>query len=165
MTSSYPSPDDRPPPPTEYGQPGYGQPGYGQAPNGQPGYPAAGYPQPGYPPAGYPPPGYPPAGYGQPMYAQPMYPPAPIAKPTGWFIVNWLFFWPTAIYSLVSHWNKIDPAAYAGDLVTAGFHAGKVRKHGIIALCIFGGIMVFYIIIFAVFVTALPTVVNNIPNS
>jgi hypothetical protein len=35
-----------------------------------------------------------------------------VQKPTGWFIVNWLFFWPTAIYSLVTHWNNIDRDLY-----------------------------------------------------
>jgi len=86
-----------------------------------------------------------------------MHLPPPITKPTGWFIVNWLFFWPTAIYSLVSHWNNIDPAAYAGDIATAQFHAGKVKKLGIIALCISAVILVLYVILFAVFLSSVRT--------
>jgi hypothetical protein len=160
-----------------YGQPAYGQPAYGQPADGQPAYgqpaygqpafgqPAPQYGQAPYNPAAFPPPGYPPAGYAQPGYGQPAYLAPPVAKPTGWFIVNWLFFWPTAIYSLVSHWNKIDPAAYAGDLATAQFHASKVKKQGIIALCIFGGLMVFYVILLVTVLSALPVVVNSVPTS
>jgi len=133
-----------------YGQPPYGEPGYGQPPYAQPGY---GQPPYGPPPYGQPPygqPGYGPPPYGQspygpPPYGQPPYPqqygfPSPyanaVAKPTGWFVVNWLFFWPLAIYSLVSAWQNIDRALFAGDVAGAQFQAGRVRKFGIIALCV-----------------------------
>jgi hypothetical protein len=92
----------------QYGQQPYGQ-QYGQQPYGQP----YGYEQPAY------------GRYGQ-----------PVPKPTGWFIVNWLFFWPLAIYSLVAHWNNIDRDAYMGNIDGARAHAASVRKLGIIALCI-----------------------------
>ena len=59
-----------------------------------------------------------------------------VQKPTGWFVVNWLFFWPLAIYSLVSAWGNIDRALFAGDVAGAQYQAGRVRKFGIIALCI-----------------------------
>jgi hypothetical protein len=59
-----------------------------------------------------------------------------VPKPTGWFIVNWLFFWPTAIYSLVKHWSNVDRAAYAGDLAGAQAHAAAVKRLGVWALCI-----------------------------
>jgi hypothetical protein len=59
-----------------------------------------------------------------------------VEKPTGWFIVNWLFFWPTAIYSLVKHWNYIDRDLYYGNVAGAQVHAAAVRKHGIIAIVI-----------------------------
>lgn len=108
---SVPQPDPRweqhhPPPGSPYGQPPHGQPSYGQQPYVQP--------------------------YGQP-YGQ-YY--GPVTKPTGWFIVNWLFFWPLAIYSLVSHWNNIDRDVFMGNIVGARAHADSVRKLGIIALCI-----------------------------
>jgi hypothetical protein len=106
----------------------------------------------------YAPPGsYPPMSYALPMHGRPVWSPR-IRKPTGWFIVNWLFFWPTAIYSLVAHWNNIDPAAYAGDIGRAQFHTAKVRKLGIIALCIFGGIVVLYLIMAVVIITSLPPI-------
>lgn len=89
------------------------------------------------------------------MYAAPL-----VEKPTGWFIVNWLFFWPTAIYSLVTHWNHIDPAAYAGDLATAQFHARAARKHGIIALCLAGGIFVLYLVAFIVLFSTIGPATN-----
>ena len=114
-----------------YPPPGYGQQQpYGQQPYGQP-YPPQ-YPQ-QYPqqPSGYP--GYPP----YPM----------VQKPTGWFIVNWLFFWPTAIYSLVSHWNNIDRDLYYGNLDGARKHAEAVRRHGIIALCISIALVVLWIVL------------------
>jgi hypothetical protein len=59
-----------------------------------------------------------------------------VEKPTGWFIVNWLFFWPTAIYSLVKHWNHIDRDLYYGNIAGAQAHAAAVRRHGIIAIVI-----------------------------
>lgn len=102
------------PPGAPYGQPPYGQPPYGQQSYGQPPYQQ-------------------PYGYGQP-YGQ--YYGQPVAKPTGWFIVNWLFFWPLAIYSLVSHWNNIDRDVFMGNIVGARAHADSVRKLGIISLCI-----------------------------
>jgi hypothetical protein len=141
--SQYPAPGEVPPP-GQFGQPAYdqgqyGQPQYGQPAYGQPQYPpppAGSYPagQPMYPQQ--PSYGQPPGQFGSAPYGQQFYPPARVAKPTGWFVVNWLFFWPSAIYSLVSHWNKIDPAAYSGDLAGAQLHAAKVKKLGIIALCI-----------------------------
>lgn len=134
-------------------QPPEGQPPEGQQPpqGGQGGYPPAqygGYPPPGYPPPGYPPPGYPPP-YG--------YPPM-VAKPTGWFIVNWLFFWPIAIYSLVAHWNNIDRDLYYGNVAGAQQHAASVRRCGIIALCISIGLIVLYLILI---ITLFATVVHN----
>jgi hypothetical protein len=110
-----------------YGQQPYGQQPYGQQPYGQQPYPGQ-YPP---PPAGYPPYGYPPA----------------VPKPTGWFVVNWLFFWPTAIYSLVAHWSNIDRAAYAGDMASAQRHAQSVRRLGIWALCIGIALSVIWIIL------------------
>lgn len=106
-----------------YGQqpPAYGQPAYGQQP------PAYGQP------AGY---GQPPT-YGQQPYAgYGQYGPGTISKPTGWFVVNWLFFWPLAIYSLTSAWSNIDRALFAGDMAGAQYQADRVKKFGIIALCI-----------------------------
>ena len=61
---------------------------------------------------------------------------AAVRKPTGWFVVNWLFFWPLAIYSLVSAWGNIDRALFAGDVQGAQYQADRVKKFGIIALCI-----------------------------
>jgi hypothetical protein len=98
-------------PPPQYGQQQYGQQQYGQQPYGQQPY--------GYPPQ----PGY--GGYAQ-----------PVAKPTGWFIVNWLFFWPSAIYSLTKHWSNIDRAAYAGDTAGSQRHAAAVKRLGQWALAI-----------------------------
>jgi len=90
---------------------------------------SGGYPPPGHP---YPPPGYP---YPPPYFAPPSGWPFPqFNKHLGWFIVNWLFFWPTAIYSTVAHFQKIDWALAIGDLASAREHAAAVRKHGIIAL-------------------------------
>jgi hypothetical protein len=113
-------PDFEKQPPPQYGQQEYGQ----QQQYGQQQY----VQQPQYgqqPPPGF---GYP-QGYGTPA-------PYPVDKPTGWFVVNWLFFWPTAIYSLVSHWNNIDRDLYQGNIAGARMHAAAVRKHGIIALCL-----------------------------
>jgi hypothetical protein len=121
----------------QYGQPQqpqYGQPQYGQQPYGQPQYGQQPYGQPQY---GQP---YPPQPYGG-------YPPYAVQKPTGWFIVNWLFFWPTAIYSLVAHWNNIDKDLYYGNLDGARKHADGVRRQGIIALCISLGLIVLWLIL------------------
>ena len=132
-------------PQQQYGQQQYGQQQYPQQAYGQPypGQPYSGQPYPGQPYPGQPYPGqpYPPQPYG------PGYPPYAVQKPTGWFIVNWLFFWPTAIYSLVTHWNNIDRDLYYGNLDGARKHADGVRRHGIIALCISLGLIVLWIIL------------------
>jgi hypothetical protein len=142
------------PPPPGYGQQPYGQPGYGQPGYGQPGYGQPGYGQPGYgQPGGQP--------YGQPGYGQPYSYGPPVAKPTGWFIVNWLFFWPTAIYSLVTHWNNIDRDLYAGNIAGAQAHAAAAKKHGIAALCIGLGLAVLMIILEIVVFSVASNCVNN----
>ena len=121
-----------------YGQQGYGQQGYGQQPYGQQPYGQPGYGNPGY------------GGYG-----------AAVSKPTGWFVVNWLFFWPLAIYSLVSAWGNIDAALYAGDVAGAQYQANRVKKYGIIGLCVGLGLTAFWIILdVVVFASA----VHNINN-
>ncbi|WP_375503975.1 CD225/dispanin family protein [uncultured Jatrophihabitans sp.] len=112
-----------------------------------------------------PPPGYgqaPPPAYGQPPYAQYGQPPygqygqapygfAAVQKPTGWFVVNWLFFWPLAIYSLTSAWGNIDRALFVGDINGAQYQANRVKKFGIIALCIgIGWIALWLVIVVAV---------------
>jgi Interferon-induced transmembrane protein len=150
-------------PPPEYGQqapygqappPGYGQappPGYGQAP--PPGY---GY---GAPQAPYGQAPYGQAPYGQAPYGQAPYGAAPygssVQKPTGWFVVNWLFFWPLAIYSLTSAWGNIDRALFAGDIQGAQYQANRVKKFGIIALCIgIASFVLWLILVIAVIGTA-----------
>lgn len=119
-----------PPQPESAGAPAYGPPPTYSPPPPY-GHPGAGYP---HPPA---------ASYAAPGYRYPM---PPMQKPTGWFIVNWLFFWPLAIYSLVSAWQNIDPAYYAGNVAEAQRQAGRVRKFGIISLGIAVGFVILYII-------------------
>lgn len=143
---------EQPPAPQPYGQ----QPPTQQAPGQQP----YGQQPPGQQPYGQQPYGqYPPQQqYGQQPYAAPGYAAAAaFAKPTGWFIVNWLFFWPLAIYSLVSAWQNIDRALFAGDFAGAQHHAARVKKFGIIALCVGIGLMVLYFILIAV-------AVDNVTN-
>lgn len=82
----------------------------------------------------------------------PAYVASTIKKPMGWLIVNWLCFWPTAVYSLSSHWTRIDPAVQAGDLKVAQLHARVVRDLGIIALCCVVAAVVAYSIFFIVVV-------------
>lgn len=127
------------------GQP-YGQQPYGQQPGQQPGQPYGqqqyGQQQYGQQPYGQ----YPQQPYGQ-GYPQPYGAAGAVQKPTGWFVVNWLFFWPLAIYSLVSAWQNIDPALFRGDIAGAQYQADRVRKFGIIALCVWGGLMVFYFVV------------------
>ena len=151
-----------------YGQappPAYGQappPGYGQAPPAGYGY-AGGQAPYGQAPYGQAPYGQAPYGqapYGQAPYGAPPY--GGIAKPTGWFVVNWLFFWPLAIYSLTSAWGNIDRALFAGDLAGARYQADRVKKFGIIALCIgIGWIALWIIIAVATVSTCDPSYANN----
>jgi hypothetical protein len=134
----------------QYGQQQYGQQQYGQQyqqPYGQQQYQQPyGQQQYGQQPYGYPQQQY---GYGP-----------PVQKPTGWFIVNWLFFWPTAIWSLVKHWSEIDRSAYAGDVASAQRHAEAVKRLGIWALCI--GIA--WIVVVIILDVAVWTSVNDCSN-
>lgn len=133
MSAPYPPPPGPPQPNGQqqpYGQaPQYGQQPYGQAPQyGQQAYgQQPQYGQQSYGSAGF---GNPGGGYGGAPY------PGAVQKPTGWFVVNWLFFWPLAIYSLTSAWGNIDRALFAGDIAGAQYQADRVKKFGIIALCI-----------------------------
>lgn len=123
-----------PPSQQQHGQQPYGAPP--QQPYGQPSY---GAPQPyGQQPYGQQPYGGQPPGYG---YAD------AVQKPTGWFVVNWLFFWPLAIYSLTSAWGNIDRALFAGDINGARYQAARVKKFGIIALCVGVGLWLLVIIL------------------
>ncbi|MEO8750202.1 MAG: CD225/dispanin family protein, partial [Allobranchiibius sp.] len=150
----------------QYGQQPPQQP-YGQ----QPQQPYGQQPQQPYgqqPPAQYPqqPYGqqqpYPQQPYGQQPYGAPGYPAAAaFPKPTGWFIVNWLFLWPLAIYSLVSAWQNIDRALFAGDFRGAQYHADRVKRFGIIALCVGIGLTVLYVIFFAVVFSNASDCLNN----
>lgn len=82
------------------------------------------------PPGGY---GYPPpygAAYGAWGY------PDPVDRHIGWFVVTWVFFWPLALYSLLSAFLTIDRALAAGDVAGARYQADRVRRFGIIALCV-----------------------------
>jgi hypothetical protein len=126
-----------------YGQPPYGQPPYGQQPYGQQPYGQQPYGQPAY--------GQQP--YGAPPYGQQQY--GAVDKPTGWFVVNWIFLWPLAIYSLVSAWQNIDRALYAGDVAAARHHADRVRKFGIIALCVG---LAYYVLVLILIVAAIASV-------
>ncbi len=147
-----------PPPPGPANQPGgqqqpYGQaPQYAQQPYGQQGY-AQNYQQ-GYGQQAYGQPGYAQPGFGNPGYGGYG---AGVAKPTGWFVVNWLFFWPLAIYSLVSAWGNIDRALFAGDVAGAQYQADRVKKFGIIALCIGIAWIALWIILAAVAASNTPS--------
>lgn len=132
-----------PPPSFEKQQPYGGQQPYGsQQQPGQGGYGQGGYGQAGY--------GAPPNPYGNQYLNS-------VQKPTGWFIVNWLFLWPLAIYSLTSAWQNIDRALFAGDVRGAQFQADRVKKFGIIALCVGIGWITLWIII----AVAVGSSVNN----
>ncbi|WP_370054778.1 hypothetical protein [Leifsonia sp. EB41] len=50
--------------------------------------------------------------------------------------MNWLFFWPLALYSLLSAWNRIDPAVRVGEIAEAQRQVRRVRTFGIIGLCV-----------------------------
>jgi hypothetical protein len=130
----------QPYPGQQYPQEPYGQQPYPQQPYSQQPYPQQPYP--GQPYGGAP--GYPPYGSPQGAYAAMVNFP----KPTGWFIVTWLFLWPLAIYSLVSAWSNIDRALLVGDYAGAQYQAGRVRKFGIISLCVSIGI---YVLMFTLF--------------
>lgn len=108
----------------------------------------------------------------QGMYAPGPYPPAyypyapaAVTKPTGWFVVNWLFFWPLALYSLLSAWNKIDPAARIGDIAGAQRQVHRVRTFGIIGLCVGCTSFVLSVILLAVVATVVTTVEGSLASA
>lgn len=151
-TKQQPPSVDPPQSEQRYGGPPYpGQPYSGQPYSGQPysGQPYSGQPY-GPPPAQL--------AYGAPNAYAAM---VNFPKPTGWFIVNWLFFWPLAIYSLVSAWGNIDRALVAGDYAGAHYQCARVRKFGIIALGVGVALPVLMLLLFAVaFGTATSTSVQ-----
>lgn len=107
----------------------------------------------------------------QGIYAPGPYPPgfyayAPIAvrKPTGWFVVNWLLFWPLALYSLLSAWSKIDPALRIGDFANAQFQVRRVRTFGIIGLCVGCASFVLSVVLLVVVATIVTTVDGSLAS-
>ena len=122
----------QPNPPT--GQPNQGPPAGAQPVSLSKDQPASGAPA--YYPGGYAPGGYA-SGY-YPMYAPP-YPRPYIDKNVGWFVANWIFLWPSALYSLLAHFVKIDEAVNYGDLAGAYAHAAAVKTIAKISVIVVGG--------------------------
>ncbi|NKR43051.1 CD225/dispanin family protein [Prescottella equi] len=111
------------------------EPTYNTGPSEQYGAPA--YPQQPYPSA----PQYP----GGPVPGQYGGQPQPPASNAGWAVASIIFFWPLA-FAAFNHLHSIFPKWSMGDYQGAQYASERVKTLGKIALGIFVGLVVLYVI-------------------
>jgi hypothetical protein len=85
-------------------------------------------------------------------------PPAPAPTPpsanAGWAVVALLFFWPLS-FSAFTHAFNVYPLSAAGNVAGAQYASNRVRRLGQLSLWIFGGLLLLFAILYAIFVVVL----------
>ena len=81
-------------------------------------------------------------------------PPAPPPNNAGWAVAALLFFWPLS-FSAFSHALNVYPLWAAGNFAGAQYASERVRRLGVLSLWIFGGLMLLFAILYAIFLIVL----------
>ncbi len=85
-------------------------------------------------------------------------PPAPVPAPpsanAGWAVATLLFFWPLS-FSAFAHAFNVYPLWASGNVAGAQYASDRVRRLGQLSLWIFGGLMLLFAILYAVFLVVL----------
>lgn len=86
---------------------------------------------------------------GQPTAGQPAtYPPRPPTN-IGWAVASLLFFWPLA-FAAFTHALDVYPRWASGDPAGAQEASERARRLGQISLWLFGGLLLLFLIVYAV---------------
>jgi hypothetical protein len=85
---------------------------------------------------------------------QPPPAPTPPSANAGWAVVALLFFWPLS-FSAFTHAFNVYPLLAAGNVAGAQYASDRVRRLGQLSLWIFGGLLLLFAILYAIFVVVL----------
>ncbi|WP_102145459.1 CD225/dispanin family protein [Mycobacterium hubeiense] len=80
-------------------------------------------------------------------------PPPPSAN-AGWAVAALLFFWPLS-FSAFSHAFNVYPLWASGNFAGAQYASDRVRRLGQLSLWIFGGLLLLFAILYAIFLVVL----------
>jgi len=81
-------------------------------------------------------------------------PPALPPHNAGWAVAAVLFFWPLS-FSAFSHAFNVYPLWAAGNFAGAQYASDRARRLGVLSLWIFGGLMLLFTILYAIFLIVL----------
>jgi Interferon-induced transmembrane protein len=83
-------------------------------------------------------------------------PSAPVRPPSnvGWAVAALLAFWPLS-FSAFTHALNVFPLWSEGNAEAARYASERARRLGILAMCIAGGLLLLFIVLYAIFVIVL----------
>ena len=94
----------------------------------------------------------------EPITAPTQPPPAPAPAPpsanAGWAVAALMFFWPLA-FSAFTHAFNVYPLWAAGNVAGAHYASDRVRRLGQLSLWIFGGLLLLFTVLYAIFLVVL----------
>lgn len=91
-----------------------------------------------------------------PTQPPPVPAPAPPSANAGWAVATLLFFWPLS-FSAFGHAFNVYPLWASGNVAGAQYASDRVRRLGQLSLWIFGGLMLLFAILYAIFLVVLIT--------
>jgi Interferon-induced transmembrane protein len=80
--------------------------------------------------------------------------PGPPSANAGWAVASLLFFWPLS-FSAFSHAFDVYPLWASGNLAGAQYASDRVRRLGQLSLWIFGGLLLLFAVLYAIFLVVL----------
>lgn len=94
----------------------------------------------------------------EPTTAPTQPPPAPAPAPpsanAGWAVAALLFFWPLS-FSAFTHAFNVYPLWASGNVAGAHYASDRVRRLGQLSLWIFGGLLLLFAVLYAIFLVVL----------
>jgi len=84
----------------------------------------------------------------------PQVPPGPPPHNVGWAVAAVLFFWPLS-FSAFNHAFNVYPLWVAGNFAGAQYASDRVRRLGQLSLWIAGGLLLLFVVFYAIFVLVL----------
>jgi hypothetical protein len=85
---------------------------------------------------------------------QPPPAPAPPSANAGWAVAALLFFWPLS-FSAFTHAFNVYPLWASGNVAGAQYASDRVRRLGQLSLWIFGGLLLLFAVLYAIFLVVL----------
>lgn len=82
----------------------------------------------------------------------------PVAQPpspnAGWAVATLLFFWPLS-FAAFAHAFNVYPLWASGNVAAAQYSSDRVRRLGQLSLWIFGGLLLLFVVLYAIFLVVL----------